>query len=278
MPTFSLGDVTATKRPRPLPGHGRPVVNCTESTQASSRASLEREQKPVHAASLPHCSSPARLSRFCRGIPSCLESAGTIDAQPATVFAPRKVSKFTAAVLPPQPPALRANGRSAQPVARMTAALRAQQPAAPATRCSRSDVSRRQSQQLRLAAPRALSLSSSRRCLPAQLVASRWQPTARRRAPALCSATSASSALAFDVEAPSTSGQDVGPLGFQTGFASAFTLGRHIGSGEPLSTALCLAVFWALCLLCGLQGCGAPAARQSAHPAQLRCFGPLFCI
>ena len=77
--------------------------------------------------------------------------------------------------------------------------------------------------------------SRLRQCLPAQLASSRQHAAARRLPQRPCVSASAA-AGALDLTAPSTSACEpaCGPLGFQTGFASAFTLGRHIGSGEAL--------------------------------------------
>lgn len=117
----------------------------------------------------------------------------------------------------------------------MSAALRAQRPpAAPAS----SQNGSRPTQHLTRSAVAAQQTArlGSRQCPPAQLVASVRHAAARRRRQLPCVSASAAAALLDLSTAPSTSGsgcETCGPLGFQTGFASAFTLGRHIGSGEP---------------------------------------------
>lgn len=76
---------------------------------------------------------------------------------------------------------------------------------------------------------------SLRPCLPVQQGSCQQPAAARRPLQQPCVSASAS-AGALDLAGPSTSACEpaCGPLGFQTGFASAFTLGRHIGSGEAL--------------------------------------------
>jgi len=121
---------------------------------------------------------------------------------------------------------------------RMNVALRAPRPAS-AVPASAQNGPQRFQHSLAGQQQRATARPGRRQQQPAQWAASRRRAAAARRS-ALCVAVSAGSSLALqpagsaplDADPPSTSGPDTGPLGFGLGFTAAFTLGRHIGSGE----------------------------------------------
>lgn len=121
---------------------------------------------------------------------------------------------------------------------RMNVALRAPRPASALFTSAQNG---HQSFQHNLAGQqqRATARLGRRQQQTAQWAASRRRAAAARRS-ASCVAASAGSSLALqpagsaplEADPPSTSGPDTGPLGFSLGFTAAFTLGRHIGSGE----------------------------------------------